>query len=104
MEESINSYICTSCHAIFLESELQDNDEGICDYCEHPLVKMESHTFKERSDKQELELMIFAVTKYNLQEVYDNIEEIDNWMERVKYRQLFWQALKITNKKFELEK
>jgi hypothetical protein len=92
----MDKWICKSCHAIFCEDDLFDDEDGLCEYCQSPLIKM-------GEENKELDLMIYSITHYNIDEIWENIESIDNWIERTRYRALFYEALKITKKTFDLK-
>lgn len=106
-------YVCTHCNAIWHEEQLEDNEDGICEYCGHPLQLLEAegdnfpyHCFnKEQVNgiSQELNNMIKNVKTCGQDDTWHSIELLKNPLDRCQERKLFFQALKQLNKNFFLK-
>lgn len=92
MFDDKEKYICSNCQKSFTGEELKDddNDDGICKWCHHPLVK--ASEFNEYNP--EYEQLKGRVKTYGCQYCWDEIEYIVNCADRLRQRTLFFQALK----------
>jgi uncharacterized paraquat-inducible protein A len=97
-------YICPHCGIQYALNDLEDNDDGTCIYCGCPLESScgDSYSYLQSLGQEELNIMIQALKQYPMDELWHNIETEKDWKKRIKERKLFFEALKILNKKFEL--
>jgi hypothetical protein len=101
-------YICPSCGMQYTLDDLEDNDDGICPSCGCPLESscgFESYSYVKplvQGNNGELNTMLDNLKNYPMDEIWHEIELLKNWKERVKGRTLFFKALKILGKEFEL--
>ena len=101
-------YICPSCGGQYTLEDLEDNDDGICPSCGCPLESacgFESYSHLKslgQADNGELDIMLYNLRSYPMDNIWHEIELLKNWKERLKERAVFFEALKRLNKKFEL--
>jgi hypothetical protein len=101
-------YICPSCGMQYTLDDLEDNDDGICIYCGCPLESSCGFEFYSnlvslgQDNKDELNIMLYKLRNYFMDDVWYNIELLKNVKDRIRERRLFFEALKILDKKFEL--
>jgi hypothetical protein len=100
-------YVCPSCGIQYTLDDLEDNDDGVCIYCGCPLESscgFEDYSYIKSlgQDNNELNIMLYNLKTYLMDNVWHEIESLKNWKERVKRRGYFFRALKILGKKFEL--
>ena len=101
-------YICPSCGIQYTLDDLEDNDDGICEFCGCPLESacgFAPHSYVKplgQANNGELNIMLHNLKNYPMDDVWHEIELVKNWQERVKRRPYFFKALKILGKKFEL--
>jgi hypothetical protein len=116
-------YICEHCHTIWHEEQLEDNEDGTCEWCGYPLELLEaegdnfpfihnpesvigtpeSQGVVHIGKNSELLNMIKNIKTCQQDDVWKSIELLKNPIERASERKLFFQALKQLGKKFELK-
>jgi len=108
-------YICPQCGTLYTLDDLEDNDDGTCMWCACPLQSLHGETFynmktlgKESpevaSKSRELNAMIYNLRVYPMDDVWHSIELLKKVGDRAGERKLFFEALKILGKKFDLDK
>jgi len=99
-----NVWICPNCNSMFHEEQLEDNEDGLCEFCETPLQPLHAETYTpiNKEENQPLNNMIYNLKVYPIQEIWHSIELLKDWKNRIEERKLFFRALKLLNKKFEL--
>jgi len=101
-------YVCPFCGTQYTLDNLEDNYDGICIYCGCPLESacgFESYSHVKslgQNNNGELNIMLRNLRSYPMDNVWHEIELLKNCKERIKGRLLFFEALKILGKKFEL--
>ena len=108
-------YICPQCGTLYTLEDLEDNEDGTCMWCACPLQSLHGETFynmktlgKEQpvyaSTNRELNAMIYNLRVYPTDDVWHSIELLKKVGDRAGERKLFFEALKILGKKFDLDK
>lgn len=103
-------YICPNCGTLYTLEDLEDNEDGTCMWCACPLESLHCETFynkktlgkEQPSTNRELNNMIYNLRVYPMDDVWHSIELLKKVKDRVWERKLFFEALKILGKKFEL--
>lgn len=99
-------YICTGCGALYTIEDLEDDENGLCYYCDCPLVSLDRGGFSNRQtiDEENVEVnkLIDNLKQYPMNVIWEDLEQTKDFKTRLKFRGYFFKALKILNKTFKL--